>query len=127
MGRRVKPRWHRRRWETTRQIGEKKGAKRSLLVDGRGAPLSLIVAGANRHDVKLLGATLDAIVVERPKPTAGNRSTFAWTKATPESRRRRKCETEDTFRMCQRRERPRRGIEPKARAAAGSWNERTRG
>ena len=69
MGRRVKPRWHKRRWETTRQIGEKKGTKRSLLVDGRGAPLSLIVAGANRHDVKLLGATLDAIVVERPKPT----------------------------------------------------------
>jgi transposase len=70
MGRRVKPHWHKRRWETTRQIGEKKGTKRSLLVDGRGAPLSLIVAGANRHDVKLLGATLDAIVVERPKPTA---------------------------------------------------------
>jgi putative transposase len=39
------------------------------LVDGRGAPLSLIVAGANRHDVKLLAQTLDAIVVRRPKPT----------------------------------------------------------
>jgi putative transposase len=61
--------WHKRRWETTRQIGEKKGTKRSLLVDGRGAPLSLIVAGANRHDVKLLAQTLDAIVVPRPKPT----------------------------------------------------------
>jgi putative transposase len=41
-----------------------------LLVDARGAPLSLIVAGANRHDVKLLAQTLDAIVVQRPKPTA---------------------------------------------------------
>jgi putative transposase len=61
--------WHKRRWETTRQIGEKKGTKRSLLVDGRGAPLSLIVAGANRHDVKLLAQTLDAIVVPRPRPT----------------------------------------------------------
>ena len=70
MGRKARPRWHKRRWEITRQTGEKKGTKRSLLVDGRGAPLSLIVAGANRHDVKLLGATLDAIVVERPKPTA---------------------------------------------------------
>lgn len=40
-----------------------------MLVDGRGAPLSLIVAGANRHDVKLLAQTLDAIVVQRPKPT----------------------------------------------------------
>ena len=70
MGRRAKLRWLRRRWETTRPIGGKKGTKRSLLVDGRGAPLSLIVAGANRHDVKLLGLTLDAIVVKRPKPTA---------------------------------------------------------
>ena len=61
--------WRKRRWETTRQIGGKKGTKRSLLVDGRGAPLSLIVAGANRHDVKLLAQTLDAIMVPRPKPT----------------------------------------------------------
>jgi putative transposase len=68
-GRKAKRRWLRRRWETTRPIGEKKGTKRSLLVDGRGAPLSLIVAGANRHDVKLLGLTLDAIVIQRPKPT----------------------------------------------------------
>jgi len=61
--------WPWRQWETTRQIGGKKGTKRSLLVDGRGAPLSLIVAGANRHDVKLLAQTLDSIVVPRPKPT----------------------------------------------------------
>jgi putative transposase len=61
--------WRKKRWETTRQIGGKKGTKRSLLVDGRGAPLSLIVAGANRHDVKLLAQTLDAIVIRRPKPT----------------------------------------------------------
>ena len=69
MGRRAKPHWRKRRSETTRQTGGKKGTKRSLLVDARGAPLSLIVAGANRHDVKLLGVTLDAIVVARPKPT----------------------------------------------------------
>jgi len=69
MGPKAKLPWHRRRWETIRQIGGKKGTKRSLLVDGRGAPLSLIVAGANRHDVKLLAQTLDAIVVPRPKPT----------------------------------------------------------
>ncbi len=29
----------------------------------------MIVAGANRHDTKLLAATLDAIVVPRPAPT----------------------------------------------------------
>jgi putative transposase len=66
---RAKPRWRKRQWVTTRPIGGKKGTKRSLLVDGRGAPLSLIVAGANRHDVKLLAQTLDAIVIPRPKPT----------------------------------------------------------
>lgn len=43
-------------------------------MDGRGAPLSLIVAGAsNRHDVKLLAQTLDAIVVPRPQPTQRRR------------------------------------------------------
>jgi putative transposase len=29
----------------------------------------VIIAGANVHDTKLLAATLDAIVVERPEPT----------------------------------------------------------
>ena len=72
-GRKAKLRWHKRPWETIQLIGEKKGTKRSLLVDGRGAPLSLIVAGANRHDVKLLGLTLDALVVKRPRPTARHR------------------------------------------------------
>lgn len=47
----------------------KSGTKRSLLVDGRGAPIGLAVSGANRHDSPLLGPTLDSIVVERPEPT----------------------------------------------------------
>ena len=47
----------------------KAGTKRSLLVDGEGGPLSIVVAGANVHDAKLLEATLDATVVERPQPT----------------------------------------------------------
>ncbi len=38
-----------------------------LLVDARGAPLSIIVTGANRHDVTQLTTTLDSIVVERPE------------------------------------------------------------
>jgi putative transposase len=37
-----------------------------LLVDARGVPLSIIVTGANRHDVRQLAATLDAVVVARP-------------------------------------------------------------
>lgn len=36
-------------------------------MDGRGVPLSLIASGANVHDVKLLAATLDAIVLAAPE------------------------------------------------------------
>jgi len=43
--------------------------KRSILVEADGGPLSIVVAGANMRDDKLLAATLDAIVVERPEPT----------------------------------------------------------
>jgi len=39
-----------------------------LLVDGNGVPLSLVVTGANRHDVSQLEAVLDAIVVQRANP-----------------------------------------------------------
>jgi putative transposase len=44
--------------------------KRSLLVESDGGPLGATVDGANRHDTKLLDATLEAIVVARPLPTA---------------------------------------------------------
>jgi putative transposase len=47
----------------------KKGTKRSLLTEGGGIPLAIVVAGANRHDKKLLAATLDGIVVARPEPS----------------------------------------------------------
>jgi putative transposase len=40
-----------------------------VLVERTGGPLSLIVGPANRHDTKLLAATLAAIVVARPVPT----------------------------------------------------------
>ena len=43
--------------------------KRSLLVEADGGPLSVVIAGANVPDFKLLEATLDAIVIERPEPT----------------------------------------------------------
>src|SRR5947209_13145615 len=47
----------------------KNGTKKSLLVEAQGGPLGLVIAGANVPDCKLLAATLDAIVVERPPPT----------------------------------------------------------
>lgn len=37
-------------------------------MDGRGVPLSLIVTGANRHDVSQLAAVLDGMAVQRPEP-----------------------------------------------------------
>jgi len=46
------------------------GTKRSVLTEGQGLPLAVVVAGATRHDMKLLADTLDAVVMERPEPTA---------------------------------------------------------
>lgn len=36
-------------------------------MDERGVPLSIVVTGANRHDVSQLAKVLDAIIVERPE------------------------------------------------------------
>ncbi len=47
----------------------KSGTKRSILVDGKGVPLSLSVDGANRHDMKMSKATLQGIIIYRPEPT----------------------------------------------------------
>jgi len=47
----------------------KAGVKRSLLTEGHGVPIGLTVAGANRHDMKLVGDTITSIPVERPEPT----------------------------------------------------------
>jgi len=45
------------------------GTKRSVLTDGRGVPLGLAVAGANRNDFKLTRETIESIAVERPDAT----------------------------------------------------------
>jgi hypothetical protein len=62
--------------------------KRSLLVEKDGGPLAVVVAGANVPDHKLLAATIDAVVVERPEPEPeypqqlcldkGNDNELAW-------------------------------------------------
>lgn len=44
----------------------KRGSKIHLLVDKRGAPLSVIISGANRHDKTTAIDVLVAITVERP-------------------------------------------------------------
>lgn len=62
----LNPLWRKKPSAPTRRIGEKNGSKRSLLVDARGIPLSIVASGAQVHDVKLLEPTLDHIVIERP-------------------------------------------------------------
>ena len=47
----------------------KHGTKRSMVSEGHGLPLAVVIAGANRTDMKLLAATLDALILERPTPT----------------------------------------------------------
>jgi putative transposase len=45
------------------------GTTRSVLTDGQGLPLGIAVEGANRHDMTLVDATLEAIIIKRPEPT----------------------------------------------------------
>jgi putative transposase len=44
--------------------------KRTLLTDGQGVPLPIVIDGANRHDMKLARHTLESLKLERPKLTA---------------------------------------------------------
>jgi putative transposase len=47
----------------------KSGVKRSVLTEGHGVPIGLALAGANRHDMKMVRSTIENIMVKRPKPT----------------------------------------------------------
>lgn len=42
----------------------KRGTKRSLLVEGKGVPIAIVVSGAQRHALKLLAKTLELKVLE---------------------------------------------------------------
>jgi putative transposase len=48
----------------------KRGTKRHVLDDRRGAPLAVVLSAANRTDMKLAEAVLDSLVIARPRPTA---------------------------------------------------------
>jgi len=50
-------------------IGEKNGSKRHLLVEGHGVPLSLVVTGAQRHDITQVEVVLDSMAIDRPVPS----------------------------------------------------------
>jgi transposase len=47
----------------------KKGTKRSLLTDGRSAPVGLVVSGANTPDFKLAHSTVQSVPVQRAEPS----------------------------------------------------------
>ena len=49
----------------------KSGVKRSLLTEAGGIPVGLAVDGANRHDMKLVRATVDSLPVLRPDAPVG--------------------------------------------------------
>ena len=77
---------NRMRGPPTPRIGGKNGRKRSLLVDGIGVPLSIVASGANTHDVKLLDATLDQVVMDMPgRAGQNNLCADAGYKGTPAS------------------------------------------
>jgi putative transposase len=46
----------------------KQGTKKSVIVEQGGGPLGVAIDGANVHDTKLLAATIEAVVIERPDP-----------------------------------------------------------
>jgi transposase len=48
----------------------KQGLKRSTVTDGAGVPLSVVSAGANRHDAPLLEPTLNGLTTLGPLPDA---------------------------------------------------------
>lgn len=47
----------------------KSGTKRSLLTDGNGIPIGIVLEGANRNDFKITEQTIGSIPIERPEPT----------------------------------------------------------
>ena len=58
----------------------KAGSKRSLLVDEKGGPLSIVVAGANVHDAKLLEGHWTPSWSNDRSPPRRNPNTCVWTK-----------------------------------------------
>jgi putative transposase len=67
------------RWAKRRSAGKKtgpnptdrakRGVKRSLLTEAHGVPIGLAMAGANRHDMKLVKQTVNSLVVKCPRST----------------------------------------------------------
>ena len=96
-----------------------------LLVDARGVPLSLIVIGANRHDVTQLCPVLDSLVIARPgtqhaEHLCADAGFFGEPRSAPSA-------NGATPRMCDRASRKSGGASKGIRRADGSWRLLIRG
>jgi len=69
MGRGRRPRWAGKKTGPNPTDRAKRGVKRSLLTEAHGVPIGLAVAGANRHDMKVVEQPVESLVVKRPRPT----------------------------------------------------------
>jgi hypothetical protein len=118
----------------------KMGTKRSMLTDGAGIPLAVAVEGANRHDSKLLVATLDGLVVARPaapgkkgRKRATSSSTCAWrqpmTLRRYEKNWRRGATSRTSLRPTRRSEASEKGLAgtQEGKRGVGWWSEHIRG
>jgi putative transposase len=45
------------------------GTTRRVLTDGHGLPLGIAVEGAHRHEMQVVDATVEALIIKRPEPT----------------------------------------------------------
>jgi transposase len=115
--------------DRTRRTGGKNGRKRSLLTDGRGIPLSLVVSGANVHDVKLLESTRDSLVVARPQQDPAHpRHLCADAGYKGEPARKAVADRNYRLHIKQRKEETQQNVHSPDRRPAGGWsNEPTHG
>jgi len=60
---------NRRRREQTVASDGCTGAVRRVLTEAHGIPLAVVIDGANRHDMKLVKPTLEALKLHRPVPS----------------------------------------------------------
>jgi len=131
-GSRLMARWARLRWQSSalepiQRTGEQNGRKRSLQVDARGVPLSIIVSEANTHDVKLLART--SLCMNDPGRVNGSRSICAPTLDTKSKQRKKMCSRKIialTSNNANKRV-PSRRASRDTTQEDGPWNERTRG
>jgi len=72
-GRKPRRRWVGKKTGKNPTDRGKLGVKRSVITDARGVPLGIAIDGANRHDAKLLRATLQSMPLRRPTPTGSSK------------------------------------------------------